>query len=70
MAAALAGQGVAIGRLPLVAALLQAGQLVAPFEGSGHSRRGYFVAANPQAAANADAQDFIAWLQAEARLPW
>ncbi|WP_235578382.1 LysR substrate-binding domain-containing protein [Pseudorhodoferax sp. Leaf267] len=70
VAAALAGQGVAIGRLPLVAALLRDGQLVTPFGGSGQSQRGYFVAASPQAAANADAQDFIAWLHAEALLPW
>jgi LysR family glycine cleavage system transcriptional activator len=70
VSAALAGQGVAIGRLPLVAALLRDGQLVAPFDGSGHSQRGYFVLAAPQAQANADARDFIAWLHAEARLPW
>jgi LysR family glycine cleavage system transcriptional activator len=70
VAAALAGQGVAIGRLPLVASLLRDGQLVTPFDGSGHSQRGYFVAAAPQAASNADAQDFIAWLHAEAQLPW
>jgi LysR family glycine cleavage system transcriptional activator len=70
VAAALAGQGVAIGRLPLVASLLRDGQLVTPFGGSGHSQRGYFVAAAPQAATNADAQDFIAWLHAEAQLPW
>ena len=70
VAAALAGQGVAIGRLPLVAALLREGRLITPFGGSGHSQRGYFVAAAAQAAANADAQDFIAWLHAEAHLPW
>ena len=70
VAAALAGQGVAIGRLPLVASLLREGQLVAPFGGSGHSQRGYFVAAAAQAATNADAQDFIGWLHAEALLPW
>ncbi len=70
VAAALAGQGVAIGRLPLVAALLQSGQLVTPFAGSGQSQRGYFVAAGPQAQGNADAQDFIRWLHAEAQLPW
>ncbi|WP_235579249.1 LysR substrate-binding domain-containing protein [Pseudorhodoferax sp. Leaf274] len=69
VAAALAGQGVAIGRLPLAAALLHAGQLVAPFERSGHSQRGYFVAAGPQAGGNPDAQDFIAWLHAEAQRP-
>jgi DNA-binding transcriptional LysR family regulator len=69
VAAALAGQGVAVGRLPLAGALLQSGQLVAPFERSGHSQRGYFVAAGAQAQANPDAQDFIAWLHAEAQRP-
>jgi LysR family glycine cleavage system transcriptional activator len=69
VAAAVAGQGVAIGRLPLVAGLLREGQLVAPFDGSSHSHRGYFVAASPRAAGNQDAREFIAWLHAEAQRP-
>lgn len=65
MAAAVAGQGVAIGRLPLLAELLRDGRLVAPFSGAA-SRFGYFVNVAPRSAGNADAQDFVRWLMAEA----
>ena len=64
VAAAVAGQGVAIGRLPLLAELLRDGRLVAPFSGAA-SRMGYFVNMAPRAAGNADAQDFVRWLLAE-----
>lgn len=67
VAAAVAGQGVAIGRLPLLDALLRDGRLVAPFSGAA-SRFGYFVNMAPRAAGNADAQDFVRWLLAEAEL--
>jgi DNA-binding transcriptional LysR family regulator len=66
VAAAVAGQGVAIGRLPLVAELLREGRLVAPLRGTQTSARAYFVLASPRAADNPDAQDFIRWLRAEA----
>ena len=66
VAAALAGQGVVIGRLPLIADLMREGRLVAPFKGAGASRRAYFVIAAPRAAHNPDAQDFMRWLRAEA----
>ncbi|MFN3571777.1 MAG: LysR substrate-binding domain-containing protein, partial [Polaromonas sp.] len=65
VAAAVAGQGVAIGRLPLLAELLREGRLVAPFSGAA-SHFGYFVTVAPRSAANADAQDFVRWLMAEA----
>lgn len=64
VAAAVAGQGVAIGRLPLLAELLRDGRLVAPFSGAA-SRFGYFVHVAPRSAANSDAQDFVRWLLAE-----
>lgn len=67
VAAAVAGQGVAIGRLPLLDALLRDGRLVAPFSGAA-SRLGYFVNMAPRAAGNADAHDFVRWLLAEAEL--
>ena len=67
--AAVAGQGVAIGRLPLVAELIRAGRLVAPFRGTSSLQRAYFVLASDTAAHNADAQDFIRWLRAEASEP-
>jgi len=64
--AAVAGQGVVIGRLPLLAELLQQGRLVAPFGQSASSRRGYYVETSRRAAGNPDAQDFARWLRAEA----
>lgn len=67
IAAALAGQGVAIGRLPLIAELLRDGRLLAPFGASAASQYGYFVLTAPHAADNPDAQDFVRWLWAEAR---
>lgn len=69
IAAAVAGQGVAIGRLPLVAELLHEGRLVAPFGNTAASQRGYFVITAPRAAGNPDAQDFVRWLRAEAEAP-
>lgn len=66
VAAAVAGQGVAIGRLPLLAELLRTRQLVAPFGGGAASQRGYYVVMSERGAANEDAQDFARWLRAEA----
>ena len=66
VAAAVAGQGVAIGRLPLVAELMRSGSLVAPFRVASTSRRAYFIAAAPRATHNPDALDFMRWLSAEA----
>ena len=63
---AVAGQGIVIGRLPLLAELVRSGQLVAPFRGRAATRRGYFVALSQRGAGNADARDFVAWLSAEA----
>jgi DNA-binding transcriptional LysR family regulator len=66
VAAACAGQGVVIGRLPLLAQLVREGKLVAPLRGRAASRRGYYVEVAPHAAANPLAQDFARWLVAEA----
>ena len=68
VAAAVAGQGVVIGRMPLLGELLRDGRLVAPFQGLATSRRGYFIATSAGAAANPDAQDFVRWLRTEAEL--
>lgn len=68
VAAAVAGQGLVIGRLPLLADLVKARKLVAPFRTPAASQRGYFVTVAPRAARNADAQAFVAWLQQEAAL--
>jgi DNA-binding transcriptional LysR family regulator len=64
--AAVAGQGVAIGRLPLINELLKDKRLVSPFRGAAASQRGYYVELAPHAAGNADAQDFVRWLRSEA----
>jgi LysR family transcriptional regulator, glycine cleavage system transcriptional activator len=66
VAAAVAGQGVVIGRLPLLDELLRSGRLVAPFRGRAATRRGYFVTLSPQGVDNADAAEFVNWLLAEA----
>jgi DNA-binding transcriptional LysR family regulator len=66
VAAAVAGQGVVIGRVPLLDALLRDGRLVAPFSGKAASRRAYYVVSSPRAAGNPDAQDFMHWLREEA----
>ena len=64
--AAIGGQGVALGRVPLVAALLRAGSLVAPFSRRYESTRGYFAVVAPHAHARADVTAFVDWLRAEA----
>jgi LysR family transcriptional regulator, glycine cleavage system transcriptional activator len=66
VSAAIAGQGVVIGRLPLLNELVRSGKLVAPFRGRAATRRGYYIALAPRASVNADARDFVAWLFAEA----
>ena len=65
--AAVAGQGVVIGRLPLLKDLVDARKLVAPFKSAAASRRGYFVTVSAHAAHNPHAQDFARWLVEEAR---
>lgn len=66
VAAAVAGQGVVIGRLPLLRELLQTGRLAGLFGQGAASRRGYFIESSRRAAGNADAQDFVRWLRTEA----
>ena len=67
--AAVAGQGVVIGRLPLLGELLRQKKLVAPFRSPAASRRGYFVALAPHAAHNPAARACADWLVSEARQP-
>lgn len=66
ISAAVAGQGVAIGRFPLLNELLRDKRLITPFGGGAASQRAYYLAMSPAAASNPDAQDFAAWLRAEA----
>ncbi|MDB5859117.1 MAG: bacterial regulatory helix-turn-helix, lysR family protein [Ramlibacter sp.] len=64
--AAVAGHGIVIGRLPLLADLVRQKKLVAPFRSPAASRRGYFVTLAAHAAHNPDARAFADWLLAEA----
>lgn len=70
--AALDGEGVALGRTPLLSRLLDQKRLVAPFEPrklpgkSPASLRAYFVLTAPGASARPEVKDFVAWLLQEA----
>jgi DNA-binding transcriptional LysR family regulator len=66
VAAALAGQGLVLGRRPLVDQLIEQGRLVAPFKGQTASERGYFVFVNRAAAARSAACALVSWLHAQA----
>ena len=68
VAAAVAGQGVVIGRLPLLDDLLRDGRLVAPFGTGAASRRGYYIETSPSGQRNPDALDFARWLRREAEI--
>lgn len=60
--AAIDGQGVAMGRSPLVRRLIKQGKLAAPFENKSVSSRAYFVLTAAGAAARPEVQRFIGWL--------
>lgn len=69
VAAAVDGQGVVIGRLPLIKALLADGRLVAPFRPKAASRRGYFLLRSSRIAANPAAAAFAGWIESEVAVP-
>jgi len=64
--AAVGGQGVALGRIPMIAAHLRDGRLVAPFAKRYDSARGYFAIVAPRAGERTDVAAFVRWLQDEA----
>jgi len=64
--ATVAGQGVALGRIPLIAEYIADGRLVAPFARRYDSPRGYFAIVAPHAAARPEVAAFVAWLRGEA----
>lgn len=66
VAAAVAGQGVALGRLPLMREAIRDGRLVVPFRRAAVSPRGYWLLQSRRALADPLVQAFVAWLQAEA----
>ncbi|HWH84462.1 MAG TPA: transcriptional regulator GcvA [Burkholderiaceae bacterium] len=65
--AAIAGQGVALGRSPLLKRLLRERRLVAPFKRAVASPRSYFLVRSAGAARKPEVQAFADWLLAEAR---
>ncbi len=64
--AALGGQGVALGRRPLVKKLLADGALVAPFPLGSVTDRAYFIVKTPATAGRPDVTHFVEWLITEA----
>ena len=64
--ATLGGQGVALGRIPLISELMREGRLVAPFPKRYDSPRSYFVIKAPHVADRPDVTDFVTWLLQEA----
>lgn len=69
IAAALAGQGVAMGRRPMVDALLKSRQLVAPFKGSRSTGRCYVLVVDAAARARPAVRAFCDWLVEQAQVP-
>ena len=69
--AAVDGQGVALGRWPLLSRLIRRGDLVAPFEPKSlrgvapKTTRAFFVFCEPRAAARPEVKAFVDWLIAE-----
>ena len=67
IAAAVAGQGVALGRQPLIDALLKRRALVAPLKDQVSSARAYFLIVEPRASRRAAVRAFADWLIEQAR---
>lgn len=65
--AATNGQGVALGRLPIVRRMLRDRQLVAPFKRSVPSARGYFLVRSARTGRKPEVAAFADWLLAETR---
>jgi LysR family transcriptional regulator, glycine cleavage system transcriptional activator len=64
--AAVSGQGVALGRQPLVDDLIQLGALVAPFKQTLVGSRAHFIIRSPLSAGKPQVTAFAEWLVAEA----
>ena len=64
--AAVNGQGVALGRQPLVDDLIQSGALVAPFKQTLVGSRAYFIIRSQLSAGKPQVRAFAEWLVAEA----
>jgi len=66
VAAAIEGQGVALGRRPLIDALLRQKKLVAPFGAARQTAKAYFVVTDPAAVARPSVRALLNWLRMEA----
>ena len=64
--AAVSGQGVALGRQPLVNDLIQSGALVAPFRQTLVGSRAYFIIRSQLSTGKPQVREFAEWLVAEA----
>lgn len=64
--AAISGQGVALGRMPLLRDLVRSGQLTAPFKRAIASPRCYFLMRSRRSLGNPDVDAFERWLHTEA----
>jgi len=65
--AAISGQGVALGRQPLVNELIQSGMLVTPFKQPVVGSRAYFIIESPLGAGKPHVRQFADWVLEEAR---
>jgi DNA-binding transcriptional LysR family regulator len=65
--AAVGAQGVALGRIPMIAEHLRDGRLVAPFAKRYDSARGYYAIVAPAAGEGPDVDAFVRWLADEAK---
>jgi DNA-binding transcriptional LysR family regulator len=68
IAAAVQGQGVALGRRPLIDALLRTGRLVVPFGDATATQRGLFLIVEPSSRRRLAVQAFEQWLLRQAGL--
>ena len=64
--AAIGGQGVALGRSPLLKQMLRDRRLVAPFKKTVASPRSYYLVQSAAGARKPEVQDFAGWVAAEA----
>jgi len=63
--AALVGQGVALGRLPLLGTLIEDGSLAVLFPESAASNRAYWLVSSPGARERTEVRWFVEWLLRE-----
>jgi DNA-binding transcriptional LysR family regulator len=63
--AAVNGQGVALGRSPLIDELLRQRRLIVPFGTALASPRSYYLLQSSAAARKAEVQEFVVWLREE-----